>query len=395
MSRAFTLLSGAALALAALSGRAGAQQAKEQPGKKAPRPEVEVVFCLDTTGSMGGLIDAAKRKIWAICNQIAGGKPTPRLKVGLVAYRDRGDAYVTRVHDLTEDLDGVYANLMAFKAQGGGDFPESVNQALHESVTKVSWGKGKRTLRIIFLVGDAPPHMDYKDDVKYPETCQLAVKRDIIINTIQCGAHPETRKYWQDICRKAEGSYVQIDQGGGPVVAVETPFDKDLAKVNTELARSTLTYGHARFREKGEKRREATLALPTAPAAERASTAGRTSGAGGFSGSGGAYDLLDAVKDGKVKLKELKKDELPTEMQKLSPKEQEEHLKKVEKRRAELNTRAADLGKKRAEFIAKKLREDGKNPARDTFDGQVLQILQRQATRVNIRYEGTVEGKKK
>src|SRR5262249_52408949 len=159
---------------------------------------------------------------------------------------------------------------MGFKAQGGGDFPESVNQALHESVTKISWGKGKRTLRIIFLVGDAPPHMDYKDDVKYPETCKLAVSKDIIINTIQCGNHPQTRKYWQDICRKAEGSYVQIDQAGGPVVVIDTPFDKDLAKINTELARSTLVYGHGVMRARGEARRDATLAMPAPAAADRA-----------------------------------------------------------------------------------------------------------------------------
>ena len=66
---------------------------------------MEVVFCLDTTGSMGGLIEGAKEKIWSICNQIAGGKPTPDLKVGLVAYRDKGDDYVTKVYDLTDDLD--------------------------------------------------------------------------------------------------------------------------------------------------------------------------------------------------------------------------------------------------------------------------------------------------
>src|SRR5438552_6665382 len=88
--------------------------------KKQDKPRVEVVFCLDTTGSMGGLIKAAKDKIWSICNQIAGGKPTPQLRVGLVAYRDRGDAYVTKVFDLTDDLDAVYTNLMAFKAEGGG-----------------------------------------------------------------------------------------------------------------------------------------------------------------------------------------------------------------------------------------------------------------------------------
>src|SRR5919109_135242 len=80
------------------------------------KPQVEVVFCLDTTGSMGGLIEAAKQKIWSISNQIAGGKPTPDLKVGLVAYRDKGDAYVTRVYDLSDDLDAVHAHLMKFAA---------------------------------------------------------------------------------------------------------------------------------------------------------------------------------------------------------------------------------------------------------------------------------------
>src|SRR5829696_3853259 len=75
------------------------------------KPRVEVVFCLDTTGSMSGLIEGAKAKIWAICNQIAAGTPTPDLKVGLVAYRDRGDDYVTKVHDLSDDLDAVHATL--------------------------------------------------------------------------------------------------------------------------------------------------------------------------------------------------------------------------------------------------------------------------------------------
>ena len=55
---------------------------------KKKAPQIEVVFCLDTTGSMGGLIEAAKQKIWSISNQIANGKPTPELKIGLVAFRD-------------------------------------------------------------------------------------------------------------------------------------------------------------------------------------------------------------------------------------------------------------------------------------------------------------------
>src|SRR6516225_9592545 len=205
--------------------------------KKLAKPKVEVVFCLDTTGSMGGLIEGAKAKIWAICNQIANGKPIPDLKVGLVAFRDRGDEYITRVFDLTDDLDAIHGHLKTFKAAGGGDIPESVNEALHVAVNKIKWSKDKETLRIIFLVGDAPPHMDYRDDVKYPVTCKLAAEREIVINTIQCGDHPETRKFWKDICAKAEGQYVQIAADGG-VVAVATPYDKRLSEINTEMAKS-------------------------------------------------------------------------------------------------------------------------------------------------------------
>jgi len=347
--------------------------------KQEARPNVEVVFCLDTTGSMGGLIDAAKQKIWAISNQIAGGKPTPNVKIGLVAYRDRGDQYVTKVIDLTDDLDAIHGHLMGFKAAGGGDFPESVNQALNEAVTKITWSKDKKTLKMIFLVGDAPPHMDYKDDVKYPDTCKLAVKNDIIINTVQCGSHAETKKYWLEICRLAEGSYVQIDAAGGPVVVVKTPFDADLAKINSELASTTVCYGDRRAQAAGEKKKDEAKALPAPAAAERAGFSGKSKMAA-------SYDLLDGIKNGKVKLKELKEEELPDELRKLTPKEREAFLTKLEKSRAELLTRAADLDKKRGTFIAAKLAEDKNHRALDSFDSQVLQILARQAVRCNIQY---------
>jgi Mg-chelatase subunit ChlD len=351
----------------------------DEPAQK-PRPEVEVVFCLDTTGSMGGLINAAKQKIWAISNQIASGKPTPRVKVGLVAYRDRGDAYVTKVFDLTDDLDAIHGHLMSIQAQGGGDFPESVNQALHESVTKIAWSKDKKTLKMIFLVGDAPPHMDYADDVKYADTCKLAVAGDIIINTVQCGNQAEAKKYWQEICRLAEGSYVQIDAKGGPIVAVATPFDADLAKINTEISRTTLVYGTRELQAAGEAKKTTNLALAPAAAADRAAFYARNS-------AGTAYDLLTNIQNGKVRLETLKKEELPPELQKLTLDEQKAFLKKVETARRALSEKALELDRKRNEFLAKKQAEDSKNRARDSFDNQVLQILQQQATRTgNVVY---------
>ncbi|HEX4404123.1 MAG TPA: VWA domain-containing protein, partial [Polyangia bacterium] len=94
-----------------------------KPATPAARPKVDLVFALDTTGSMSGLIEGAKMKIWSIASFVARAQPTPDVRVGLVAYRDVGDAYVTRVYDLDADLDRVYRRLLSFNADGGGDTP--------------------------------------------------------------------------------------------------------------------------------------------------------------------------------------------------------------------------------------------------------------------------------
>src|SRR6266853_401804 len=151
------ILLAVAFTLAAVSF-ASAKDAEPKQTKPA-KPRLEVCFVLDTTGSMSGLIEGAKQKIWSIANEMISAKPTPEIRLGLIGYRDRGDDYVVKSFDLTNDIDAVYANLRAFNAGGGGDTPESVNEAL----TGMKWSQGRSVLKIIFLVGDAPPHMDYED----------------------------------------------------------------------------------------------------------------------------------------------------------------------------------------------------------------------------------------
>jgi hypothetical protein len=145
------------------------------PAKAAgTKPVIEVVFVLDTTGSMGPLIEGAKRKIWSIATTLIDCSPDAEIRMGLVAYRDIGDDYVTKTFDLTTDIQGLYADLLQLCARGGGDWPESVNEALYVGVTKINWSRGRESTRIVFLVGDAPPHMDYAQDMKYPEVLRLA-----------------------------------------------------------------------------------------------------------------------------------------------------------------------------------------------------------------------------
>jgi len=222
-------------------------------------PRIEVVFVLDTTGSMSGLLAAAQEQIWAIATELACADPAPDLRLGLVAFRDRGDEYVTRVTDLTRDLDALYTELLGLRADGGGDTEESVNQALHEAVTKLSWSDDPATYRVLFLVGDAPPHT-YPDDVGYAQSSEVAKRRAIAVNTIQCGGDAATTPVWTEIAERGGGVFSRLDAAARRKV-VTTPYDDEIASMARQLDETRLPYGNEEERAAAEERRARAVAI--------------------------------------------------------------------------------------------------------------------------------------
>ena len=346
---------------------------------------IDVVFVLDTTGSMGGLIQAAKEKIWSIATTMASAQSAPEIRMGLVAYRDRGDAYVTRVVDLSSDLDSMYATLMDVQANGGGDGPESVNQALHDAVHDISWNQDGGTYKAVFLVGDAPPHMDYQDDVKYPVTLSAAKKKGIVINTIQCGQMSATTPAWQLIARLGDGHYFQVEQAGS-AVAIATPFDEKIATLSEKLDDTRLYYGTGEEKEKQQRKLEAADKLHAASSVEsrarRAAFNTSKSGAANFLGEG---ELVDEVSSGRVDLYSIDKDKLPEPMQAMSPKEQQALISKTAERRNELQRQISDLSRERSDYLDKKVAEAG--GARDSLDDKIYRAVREQAGKLGLTYE--------
>ncbi len=347
-----------------------------EPKKK---PTIDVVFVLDTTGSMGGLIQAAKTKIWSIANTMASAKPTPTIRMGLVAYRDRGDSYVTQVTDLSDDLDAVYAALIKFQANGGGDGPESVNLALAHAVSKISWKQDKHTYKVIFLVGDAPPHMDYKEQ-QYPAICKAAVKQDIIINTIQCGNNGGAVKPWREIARRGEGDYVQLSQSGNAVV-VNTPFDKRLGELNAEMAATYIHRSTTAGRRSAAKMKAAEKVMGYAPkpaAAARAEYAARKADA--------AKDIVACIKAEPDVLDEIKEAELPAKLRKMTPKERQAYVKKMADKRAAVQKEILELSKKRQAYIKKELGKTKKG--KTSLDEVIFKSIAKQSRRKGLKFEG-------
>lgn len=345
------------------------------------RPAIEVAFVLDTTGSMSGLLEGAKRKIWSIANQMASGQPRPEIRIGLIAYRDRGDAYVTRRFDLTTDIDAIYAQLQELSAQGGGDTPESVNQALHEAIEGLSWTPGQEVYKVVFLVGDAPPHGDYPNDVPYTRSVGSARERGIVVNAIQCGTIGATTPIWQEIAASGSGRYVAIRQDGG-MLAMTTPQDEELSVLNRALADTVIAYGAAEERAEIDAKRERALRAPSDAAASRLAYLSKS---GGKVNSGRA-DLVDAVKEGSVDAKSLDPDMLPEPLRKLAPAEREAHVQEKLAEREVLQQRIANVSKQRDAYVHSEQERRAAAGDADGFDQQVLEAIRSQAAAKGIAY---------
>jgi len=349
------------------------------------RPQIEVVFVLDTTGSMSGLIAAAKEKIWSIASTMASAQTAPDIKMGLVAYRDRGDAYITQTIPLSGDLDSMYAKLMDFQADGGGDGPESVNQALHDAVNKITWSQNPNTYKVIFLVGDAPPHMDYQDDVKYPVTVALAKQKGIIVNAIQCGQDSSATADWQQVASLGQGSYFQVEQSGN-AVAIATPYDNKLAKLSSKLDKTRVFYGNDEEKAKQASKLAATDKLhqesSTESQARRATFNASASGKANFLGEN---ELIDAVSSGRVKLSSLPKKSLPESLQAMPPAAQEEFVGKTKKERSELESEIKKLSAQRNDYLRQKVVAEGGK--KDSLDAKLFGAIRKQANDKGLVYE--------
>jgi Mg-chelatase subunit ChlD len=348
------------------------------------RKAVEVVFVLDTTGSMSGLIAAAKEKIWSIASTMAQAEQAPVIRMGLVAYRDRGDAYVTRVVDLSGDLDTMYATLMDFAADGGGDTPESVNQALGDAIDGISWSQDSSTYKVVFLVGDAPPHVDYLQDRQYPEILAAATQRGIVVNTIQCGGMPETAHTWTEIARLGGGRYFQVEQAGS-AIAIATPFDTELARLSAELDSTRLYYGSDEERAAMDRKVEATAKLHEgASIAARARRGAFNATAGGVVNLLGENELVDDVANGRIDLATLPASELPEPMRDLPAAEQEAVVTGLRIKREDLQSRIAALAGQREQFIADELAAAPATPS--SLDQQIYETVREQAKAVGLEY---------
>ncbi len=379
-SRKLVWLLAMGLLLAGFSVRAAEEKS---PVKKPPQKadHVQLAILLDTSNSMDGLINQARTQLWKIVNELATAKrggEVPELQVALYEYGksslSKDGGFIRQLVPLTDDLDKISEELFALTTQGGEEY---CGQVIALATTELKWSKSDDDLKLIFIAGN---EAFTQGEVDFKKACSAAIAKGITVNTIFCGPHEEgIQTGWQEGAQLADGSYLSIDQNR-QVAAIPTPFDEKLTKLSADVNKTYLAFGEAETRKKLAERQmtQDSLAKAAAPAvaAERAAF----KGSGQYRASG--WDLVDALADGKVKLKDIKDEELPAELKKMSPKDREVYIAKKKTEREKIQKEIQDLSRKRNEYIAKKRREEAEKTSQtkpDTLDAAVIKAIRVQA----------------
>ncbi len=355
------------------------KSADQNPLFKGKRPAVDLAILLDTSNSMDGLIAQAKSQLWNIVQQFADAKKagkTPLLRVSVFEYGNSGlparEGYIRQVVQLTDDLDKVSEVLFLLRTNGGDEY---CGMVINEAIKRLDWSREPNSYKAIFIAGNEP---FTQGSVDYKDSCQSAIEHGVVVNTIHCGDYQTgIQTHWKEGADMAEGRYMNINQDR-KVVHIDCPQDKIIIELNNTLNRTYLWFGDRQLREGYAKNQLAQDA-----------NALNASGGGGFS-SGRAKtkasslyrnrgrDLVDTYEEDSEILSKLEQQQLPDEMQKMSPSEQANHIKRMAEKRAEIKRRIDEISREREKFLAAKRKEMAIDSAEDTLGAVISAAVQEQ-----------------
>ena len=381
MKRAIAALGMAAAVgiLAVSSMAAAADQAVPVPAERAL---IQMAILLDTSGSMEGLIDQAKAELWKIVNEFATarrGGVMPELQVALYEYGKstipRSEGYLRMILPLTTDLDKVSEELFALACNGGQEYCGHVIQA---ATSGLAWSGSGRDLKVIFIAGNEP---FTQGEVDYRESCKAAVARGVTVNTIFCGPNEQgVSTNWKDGADLADGSYMNIDHNRR-AVHITAPQDAEIARLGAALNLTYVAYGAA---GKESLARQRAQDVAAATVAAEVSVQRQVAKASGQYRAGG-WDLVDALAANPQLLDEVKKEDLPAEMQKMTEAERKVYLEGRAQERAEIQAMIRKLNAERKRFVAEKMKELAEDGG-DTLEAAIIRTVREQAVAAGFEF---------
>jgi hypothetical protein len=215
------------------------------PVNKPVYNTLDIMFVVDATGSMGDEIRYLKTELLDVINRAGIELPGVQIRMGSVFYRDKGDEYVTRPFGFTTNANELTNFVKNQEANGGGDYPEAVDEALQTSVQDQQWSVNAVN-RLLFLILDAPPHK--KDNVisKLRDALTAAQQKGIRIIPISAsGIDGETEFFLRFLGISTNSTYVFITDHSGIGNPHHTPTvgNYQVEYLNNLMVRLITKYG--------------------------------------------------------------------------------------------------------------------------------------------------------
>ncbi len=220
--------------------------------------KVDIMFAVDATGSMGDEINYLKSELQNVIERVQKSDDELDIRLGSVFYRDVSDAYLTQSSPLDSDISKTVNFIKKQRAGGGGDFPEAVDAALEETIQKQNWSK-EAIARIVFLVLDAPPHMQQHNISSLQKSIRMAAEKGIkIIPVTASGINRSTEYLMKTMALATTGTYVFITDDSGIGNSHLKPKNKDykVEKLNDLLVRLIGQYTNRESCEEEEEEDE-------------------------------------------------------------------------------------------------------------------------------------------
>lgn len=366
---------------AALVGLLGFSTTANAQNAEKKESNVDLVICLDTSGSMNGLIDSAKVKLWDIVNELAKAEPAPNLRIALFTYGSPqygpDSGYVKKNLDFTTDLDMVYQKLFAVRTGGGTELVARVSKA---ALDDLAWSKDKSALRMIFVCGNESAEQDQKFSLE--SVAKAAVNRNIFINTIHCkrtGTSNAEAKGWQKLAALAEGRFASIDQNKGTVV-VNSPVDKKLAELGVKLNKTYVWYGKAGEAKQANQLAQDQNAAKLGGGVEAARALSKTNN---FYRMAGACLVDRLLENPDFDITKVKEKDLPEHLKKLKPAERVKYVNDMKAKRVKLQEQINELSKQRDAYVREYLKKN-QGKAEQAFDEAIRATLQIQGKQKGI-----------
>jgi uncharacterized protein YdaT len=387
----------APVAQSALAGRAietqtqaavlpwGSQDIAAIAAGNVEQPRIQVAIVLDTSNSMDGLIDQTRNQLWQVVNEFSSARQNgirPILEIALFEYGNDGnpssDGHVRMLNGFTRELDAVSAGLFSLTTNGGSEY---CGFAIETAVNDLQWSQSETDIKTIFIAGN---ESFAQGPVNYRAAARLAEKHGISINTIHAGGHEEgIKNQWRSGALLAGGDYMSID-ANQQVVHIVAPQDDRIAELNARLNQTYLPYG-----ESGAERAERQLeqdALSSDISVGLLAKRAKSKASAFYNNSN--WDLVDALKEGKVEAEELAQmedEKLPEPMFGMSAQEKLDYVQQQAQARSRIQREISELSESRAAYVAEKKREQV--AAAPSVSDALSNAIKKQADQKNFSFD--------